>query len=423
MANIEDLKRDIFYRPDVDIERDYSTTGTIERTTPEPVEPEKITPPQRLMEKADKVIDSLLRARGVLPLMPNDTVKEILERIIDNLVFQTEDEKDKIEDLIEEEEENEENRTDVYEDGSNSEPGYGYQDEPVVIDENFVYGNPPPQNLTIKIIKTKTAGELASDQYLKDSLEIKEDFASELNSALQDYVYPLLTIMNEAGVDRAEYLNMPYDGRAVSGYSSNENHLNDLIVRNQTVMGEITRLFNKTHSANAMGAMLTAFDVVAQERIKYYTENYSLAVTSFLDMYKRDTLEKTRKEYDYKYLKTKTNVYKFLNSSVKVTEDLLKLALDSNTAKCYLLNKNINIFNRTEYAAVQVENSVGNGAAEVDPSASSSNSNATTTVSKATDNSTNSTQNNSASSSLSSAADDLKNSVAGAVNSISGLFK
>ena len=117
MANIEDLKRDIFYRPDVDIERDYSTTGTIERTTPEPVEPEKITPPQRLMEKADKVIDSLLRARGVLPLMPNDTVKEILERIIDNLVFQTEDEKDKIEDLIEEEEENEENRTDVYEDG------------------------------------------------------------------------------------------------------------------------------------------------------------------------------------------------------------------------------------------------------------------------------------------------------------------
>ena len=66
----EDLLKNIFYRPEVSIERDYSTDGTIDHYTPEPIqETVKPTPIQNLFTKAEEVTDALIRIRNVLHIL------------------------------------------------------------------------------------------------------------------------------------------------------------------------------------------------------------------------------------------------------------------------------------------------------------------------------------------------------------------
>lgn len=404
---MDDIKKDIFYRPQIDIERNYDTIGTIPKTTPEE-EPQAETPSdeEKLIERADEIEDALIRIRGVLPLLP-EGVPEILRDIVDKLIFQTEDEKDTIETI---EEKPEEERTDVYENDTESE---GIDpEEPIIDDDGFIWNMSEPDTYTIKVVRCKENSDLALEQYLKDSLDIKEYFATKLNGILEEYIYPLLSVMGEAGVNNVAYLNMEYDGTCVTGYDTDDRHLNDTIARNQTIVNEQTRLFEKTHDANTTLAILMAFDVTAQERIRYYEEQYDMGVDNFVSMYKRNTLEKVRKQYNYKYDKARANVLKYLDSAAELTRNILVNSLDANTAKCYLLTQDVNIFAKTEYQAAAYENATNFGAAEV---ASGIN----TTVTKATETTNQSSSTaSSLTDSLSSSINDLKNTASDAINSI-----
>jgi len=362
-----DIKKDIFYRPQLEIEHDYSTDGSILHDSADTTTPESNkTTNESLLEKSQKVVEQMLQIRKVLPVLPKDTA-DIIQDIIDKLIIQSELEQDQLDEIIEQEkkDEKEDKFVDVYENETESEPE---PEESIIVDEDdFIWGDPAPNDITIKVIRCKSNAELAQDQYLKDSIYIKEDFANELNLVLQNYIYPLLTIMDESGIGQVEYLNLEYDGSSVTGYDSNDAHLNDTIVRNQVVLDESVKLFRKTHDANTTLSMITSFDVIAQERIRYYGEEYDLAISKFLDTYKRNILEKNRQEYDSKYLQAKTNMYKYLNSAVIITSDMLKNNLDTNSAKCYLLTKNINIFAKKEYEEAGYSNATNSSVNELDP--------------------------------------------------------
>ena len=272
----EDLLKNIFYRPEVSIERDYSTDGTIDHYSPEPVqETVKPTPIQNLLTKAEEVTDALIRIRNVLPALPNQ-MPEILENIVDNLIFQTEIEKDELIDIPDEP------ITETVDNNDISEDGVTPDEEPYIDDEGHIWGASQPLDYVITVVKHKNNSQLAQEQYLKDSIYIKEEFATRLNNVLQDYLYPLVTTMDESGVGNIEYLNIEYDGTSVTGYGSDDKHLHDLIVRGQIVNGERERLFVKSHDAITTQSIIMAFDVCAQERVRYYTENYDLGVLTLL---------------------------------------------------------------------------------------------------------------------------------------------
>lgn len=356
----EDLKNNIFYRPQIDIDRNYKTDGVIDRITPEETpEESKPTSNQDLLTKAEEVTDALIRVRKVLPILP-EGLPDILQDIIDNLIFQTEIEKDKLVEIIDED-----NPIETTTPEGKSEPID--KPEPIIDDDGFIWDDPEPLDYTITVVKTKVSEQMALEQYLKDSIYIKEDFIKNLNDVLQDYIYPLISMMDESGVSSVQYLNLSYDGTSVSGYDNDNQHLNDTIVRNQLINEEQIRLFNKTHDANTTLSILMAFDLAAQQRIRYYSEQYDLGVSNFTEMYRRMTLEKAREAYEYRYANARKNVYKYLNSAVRISDDLLKLALDEKASKCYLLTQDINIFARKEYEAAAYENSTGNNAAEVGP--------------------------------------------------------
>lgn len=383
----EDLKNNIFYRPQVEIDRNYQTDGVIEKLTPEQVqeEPQK-TSNQLLLEKAEEVTDALIKVRKVLPILP-EGLPDILQDIIDNLIFQTEIEKDKLVEIIDEE-----NPIETVTPEADTDPIE--KPDPIIDKDGFIWDDPEPLDYTITVVKVKVNSQMALEQYLKDSIYIKEDFIKNLNDVLQDYIYPLISVMDESGVGSIEYLNLSYDGTSVTGYDDNDRHLNDTIVRNQLINEEQIRLFSKTHDANSTLSILMAFDLAAQQRIRYYEEEYDLGVSNFTEMYRRITLEKAREAYEYRYANSRKNVYKYLNSAVRISEDLLKLALNEKTAKCYLLTQDINIFARKEYEAAAYENSTGNNAAEVDSGNKEVNKATDTTQKKTEEKETKSEANN-----------------------------
>ena len=354
----EDIKNNIFYKPQTEFERNYSTDGIIpDKNTEKIVElsHQEETPMERILEKAEDVIKKLGTLRGLSQFIP-EKIRPIYKNIIENLLAQTIIEKEEIDEIVEKDKKDEESEAfvDKYEENITE---IIPDDEIEFDEEGFIWSAPQPTNIGLKIIKPKNNKDLARDQYLRDSIYIKEDFIIQMDAALQEYIFPLNTIMKESGVRYLEYLTIDYQGESVAGYSENERHLNDTIVRNQTLIDERSRLMNKTHNSKNTTATMMAFDVVAQERINYYGEEYDLALTDFASMYNRNLLEKSRRDYDFAYYRAKKNMYKYLKSTVMITSDILKASLESASSKCYLLTKEVNIYARKEFNATGYENS------------------------------------------------------------------
>jgi hypothetical protein len=401
---MEDIKKNIFYKPSLDIERDYRTSGTIISPESSFVDSSFEETQQSLLEeaveKSENNVNVLIRIKKILNIIPKKIRKNISDTI-DILIAQSLEEQKELNKLIAQEKEeqfyeqpenkleNEEiklekeeikedshiikiedkniisnKEKDILDSTENKEESFykesaefasGQDDE-----DYFLWEDSGPTNFEIKVLKAKSIGLLAQEQYLKDSTNLKEIFANDLNYAMQKYTYPLFEAMNEIGISNPEYLNIEYEGKTVSGYGLNEQHLNDCITRNQFIEDEKSRLFNKTHNENILLGIISAFDISSQQRVRYYTEKYNKDILSYLDVINYNVLGESRKLYEARYNKAKANMYKYLNSTVILTSDILKNNLDACCAKCYLLSKDINIYAKEEFESIGYTSSSSN---------------------------------------------------------------
>lgn len=430
----ETINKDIFYRPSLEIDRNYYSSAEPQNiSTEEYPQQEKayteLTSVEEIDKKSDEVIEILLRARKALPVIP-ERIRDTLKEIIDKTIIHTALEQDELAKIIESDKKEEEKFNKYVEDLTNSKTetskkqnvaqsnsifetnknsintilntandtftnnnvetvvkqdndeitstsdnkNYVTDSTTNVEDEKELSSNilnsgveifdrpdlgfyfPKPTNINVIVKPAKKNVELAREQQLRDSIYIKERFASKLNDAFQAYVYPLMTLMGESGINKIDYLNIEYQGESVHGYGLNDTHLHDTIVRNQVIVDEQIRLFEKTNNPTMLNSIFTAFDVISQQRIQYYAEEYNAGVKNFLEMYKKDILRESRKIYDDKYFKAKTNMYKYLNSTVMLTSDILKNNFNAYASKCYLLTQDVNIFARKEFAGSGVSN-------------------------------------------------------------------
>lgn len=426
----EDIKKNIFYQPNIDIERRYDTNGEVPHSvSPDnsTTEEKKTTENEDIYDRAVAVGEQLLRIRSVMKILPEDTVK-IIQDIVDKTIFDNEIKKEEIKKIIDQDKEDEENnkRVDVYPNDSSSEA----TDDATPSDNSEFWEDPDPIDITINVVRRKDDSELANEQYLADSTKIKEDFSYKLNNVFQDYIYPLMTVMGEVGLNSITYLNLDYEGESITGVQTDDKHLHDTIVRNQTLMDEKNRKFAKTHGTNMTLAVMTAFDVVAQERTRYYSEEYDIGLNSFAGMYKRNILEEVKKEYDDKYMKAKMNMYKYLDGAVTVTDDILKASLRSNVAKCYLLTQDVNIYARKDYESVSYQNTTDDTMVDLEKTggvtsmksastSTSTSSSSTTTTSSTSSSTTPKTSSTSSSNKATTSSSNKKNSlVQGALNDL-----
>ena len=377
------MEKDLFYRPHVEPTRDYHSDGIIPHenvtntSTPEPLN-RPYTRAEETYTRNINTADKLLRIRAVLPLLPEKVVP-IITQIVDYMIGKIWlDNIGPISTAILEEggypgittpppESTEEtippitafvddypsyhppaaNETKVSAELETYKiPTSGDPDE----DDDYEWPEMESSGFEIEVEENKNIWEMAQDQYMEDSSHMKEMFALSYNEILEGYIYQLMTAMDEAGVDSPESLNLKYEGETVTGISENDQHLNDIIVRNQEIINDMSDLFQLTHDLYTTQEVMGAFDAIAQERVRYLKERYKEAsAQSYLEMYDKNLLAASRDQYDARYIYARTEAYKFLNSASALSGDMLQHALAANLAKCSLLKKGINIFAKKEY--------------------------------------------------------------------------
>ncbi len=384
---------DLFYKPYIEPTRNYHSDGVILSDTPDNTEQieEDINfeEPEKAYLRNAETVERLLRIRKITPLLPErivNTINTIIDTVIVNAWY---DNENLLKPIIEsggkqivikkppnpgdDDEEpppyriyfppnpakpdDEKPKIQQEEPSTYEIPTSGEHDE----DDDYEWPEMTSSSFDIKVEENKNIWESAQEQYLLDQSLIREAFASEYNDIMERYVYQLLPVMDEVGISNPEVLNIEYEGETVSGIQENDMHLNDIIVRNQVAINDKSDLFAKTHNLYQTSAVLSSFDVISQERVRYSKERYkeSLAET-YLDIYDKNLLAGIRDEYERKYRTARANVYKFLHSAAILSADMLMLALDSNIAKCSLIKKGINIFVKKEYENEEFSNSTEN---------------------------------------------------------------
>ena len=351
--NIDEL----FYKPHIEPTREYRSEGVILHEEPVntsvPEEREK-SRTEQVIERNEKTVEQLLRIRKITPLLPPGIV-ETVNRILDTVIVQGWVDNTKLKEINDQEEENkkQEENTVVYD--------HSHHEIPSDTDsegDSYVWPELDSSGFVFILEKNKDIWDLAYDQYLEDSSLMRESFSDSFNQVLEPYVYQLITALDEVGLDTPESLNFEYEGETVTGIKEDDRYLSDLIARNQDVLEEGCDLFNQLYDLNTTNTVLSSFDIVSQERVRYLKTKYNeAAAQNYLAMYDKNLLASVRDQFEEKYVQARSDAYKFLFGAVSLSADMLQLHLANNLAKCSLLKKGVNIFAKKEYENEAYSNS------------------------------------------------------------------
>lgn len=355
-----ETKNNIFYRPNVEIDRDYSTDGAIrnelirqeESPAAQEISSVKL---ERLKEKTKETVDELLKIRDIIDILPLDLSK-ILNGIIEPITLLNELNILEIDDILERDYIDQLNEVGVETFPSDVE---NYKKEPIDGVIETTEEDVPDFDIIVKTIAAKPISSQCREEYLRDITDIASEFSRNLNGAMQGYIYPLSTILNELGLDSPDYLNFEYEGEAVKDIPLNLAHLNDRIVIQEAVTAEQNALMVKTHSTSAILDAINAFDAAEALRERYYNESYNMDISSDLDIFRNNLLQKSRENSEEAYRQAKINLFKLLDSSVELMKDISSKKLEAQQAKAILLKNGINIYEHKIFETTGVNNAAG----------------------------------------------------------------
>ena len=355
-----EIKNNIFYKPNVEIDRDYSTDGAIrnelvrqeESPAAQEISSVKL---ERLKEKTKETVDELLKIRDIIDILPLDLPK-ILNGIIEPITLLNELNILEIDDILERDYIDQLNEVGVDTYPANVED-YKKSDAESVIESTE--DNMPDFDIVVTTIAAKSISSQCREEYLRDITDITSEFTRNLNGAMQGYIYPLSTILNELGLDSPDYLNFEYEGESIKNIPINLAHLNDRIVIQEAVTAEQNALMVKTHSTGTVIDAINAFDAAEAMRERYYNASYNMDISSDLDIFNNNLLQKSRENSEEAYHQAKVNLYKVLDSSVENTKDICAKKLEAQQAKAILLKNGINIYEHKIFETTGVNNAAG----------------------------------------------------------------
>ena len=356
-------KNNIFYRPNVEIERDYSTDGAIrnelvrqeESPAAQEISSVKL---ERLKEKTKETVDELLKIRDIIDVLPLD-LPEILNGIIEPITLLNELNLLEIDDILERDYIDQLNEVGVETFPSGVEEYKASNQEALTGVIETTEEDMPDFDLIVTTIAAKSISSQCREEYLRDITDITSEFSRNLNGAMQGYIYPLSTILNELGLDSPDYLNFEYEGESIKDIPINLAHLNDRIVIQEAVTAEQNALMVKTHSTSAILDAINAFDAAEALRERYYNASYNMDISSDLDIFNNNLLQKSRENSEEAYRQAKINLFKLLDSSVELMKDISSKKLEAQQAKAILLKNGINIYEHEIFETTGVNNATG----------------------------------------------------------------
>lgn len=209
---------------------------------------------------------------------------------------------------------------------------------------------PPVSPITIAVETPKTLVQIAQEGYAKDQIDLQKYYLQKMRLALQRYFQHQFAFMAELGLSEIDMLTQDYDGNAVSGISANDQHLHDTIIRSQIQRNQKARYFKKLANIEQTLTHMRNWNAAEKLRERYYSEAYGDSA-QFVDSEANAVLRQNRSEYDAGYKASLYNMYKYLNSSVTMTEDILDHVLLEAKSKAKLIKSGVDIFAQTQVAS------------------------------------------------------------------------
>lgn len=207
---------------------------------------------------------------------------------------------------------------------------------------------PPPSNVIINVETPKTLVQIAQENYTKDQIDLQKYYLQNMRLALQKYFQHQLALVAELGLSTIDMLTKSYDGTQVSGVGVNQKHLHDTIIRSQLQREQKARYFNKLANTEQTLMHMRQWNASEKLRERYYDEAYGDS-EKFVDSEANAILRQNRSEYDAGYKASLYNMYKYLDSSVAMTNDILDHTLLESKSKAKLLKEGVDIFKQKEY--------------------------------------------------------------------------
>lgn len=333
---IREDKTSVLYIPNPKPDLDYETTGHVDNNTDVPiVTPKSPDPIEELHNSGDAIVSAMAYMPKTVSTIIENTIKEVL-RIVDTPTYNPDGPSN--------------NTGEV----PNTPPTYKYDDDenadvpsaastPDNNDINVPDFFPPAPNYDLVVTTFKPLYQIASDVYTSDMYDVKQYFVNRLQDSMSKYFSQMVQIKNECGMSDLIKLTNDFDAVAANVTDQNLVHLSDYIVRSQIIRDQKTRLFNKTHNTNETLYHLRHCLAAFTQRARYYKAAYGESST-FLSTKSNTLLLESRQQYDKSYEASVYNLFKYLNSSVLIIDENLKMSLKEAEAKGQLYKKGVNIF-------------------------------------------------------------------------------
>ena len=347
----------LFYRPDLHPEREYRSDARFNKP-PFATYPN----PPKTPDKAKNLIDDFEELKELISIAPKEirTITPTIDKLIQrNKIFfpdgYTGNEPETKKEIIPGTHTPRKNKTVGFLDSTILETKYTFNGLPNLF--------PKPTNIAINIVKPRSIVNIAVDCYRKDTIDLQKYYLTRLQTALQNYFHQILMVMAETAIPNTDLLTADFDGEAVKiPTEQNLEHLRDYICRSQVVRDQKSRFFKKTHNVDQTIMHMRTWHAAETERERYYSEQYG-GSASYLDSEANAILRESRSIYDKQYAQSPYDMYKYLNSSVIMVNDILDMSLKEAKAKGALLKAGVDIFEKKKiisHANDAIASAVGN---------------------------------------------------------------
>lgn len=319
--------KNLLYRPSLDYEKDYSSTGKPEDII---IEEGNIINEEDSHNEIEDLIDLIEDIKNVIPILPDD-LGDVLSTPIKGVeyVIGTIDDEDYDPDVPTD------NETIITVDDDPEKFPEQPKDNTIVPEDPFSEDIVDPINIDVKVIPKY---ELIEKQYVHDLVSVLKDYALNMQNVITSYIGTLVAISDEAKINITTLSKSYYNGSAVNIKNSNNVHLSDALIRMQIMRGQKTRLYSKLYDIDSTILHIRSCKATTELKKRYYKEEYKNN-DKLLDIGSNIILSGSRDAYDKKYKENFKNLYKYLNSSVILINESLQINLQEIQAKAILINK------------------------------------------------------------------------------------
>lgn len=318
------MAKSINYRPQLGLDKNYVTDGFINNTQ----RPYSDSQSDETYNRYEDTYDAIENMKLIANKLP-DAVKPNVNTAINTIEFiftQIDPE------LIE----------DPTEDSNNTTPDVGIttgqNDEDNEDDSEFDWLFTTKTDNVIIDIKDQNVLQLINKQYCNLLFEISNDYITSFKRATSQYYADLGVIMSEMKDTTLAFASSIYKLKTSNLSNTNLQHVSDYIIRSQIVRDQKQRMHNKLFSSQESLNRIKACEVARELYIRYMTETYRPNI-SLSDLSSNMRLEEARLQYESKMQGNLFELYKYLNSSVILLDECLRLYINEAQAKSILIKE------------------------------------------------------------------------------------